>query len=104
VFGFQYSLGGVVYLTEALVQLTQGFLLSKLLSWFQTPDADMASGYYYCIGLAVGTILHGLCHHVAFFIAYRTGMRTKVGLIASIYQKSLSLSISNTSSSQFSFQ
>jgi ATP-binding cassette, subfamily C (CFTR/MRP), member 4 len=101
VFGFQYSVGGAVYLTEALVQLTQGFFLSKLLSWFQTPEADIASGYYYCIALAVGTIVHGICHHVEFFIAYRTGMRTKVGLIASIYRKSLSLSISNTSSTGF---
>jgi ATP-binding cassette subfamily C (CFTR/MRP) protein 4 len=45
--------------------------------------------------------MHGLLHHCEFFTAMRTGMRVKVGLIATIYQKCLRLSISNTSSTGY---
>ena len=52
-------------------------------------------------GLAIASFIHGTLHHVEFFVAMRTGMRIRVGLIAAIYQKCLKLSISNTSSTGF---
>jgi ATP-binding cassette subfamily C (CFTR/MRP) protein 4 len=101
IYGLDYSFSGLMYLLEVFVQLAQGYFLSRLLTWFQTPNAPLDLGYYYCLGLTLGTFLHGLLHHIEFFSSMRVGMRVRVGLIAAIYRKCLALSISNTSSTGY---
>lgn len=98
VYGAQFMLAGLMYFCEIFVQLASGYSLSKLLSWFQTQNPDSKIGYLLCAALSLASFFHGMLHHVEFFFSMRTGMRVRVGLIAAIYQKCLSLSLSNTSS------
>ena len=94
----QSIVGGLLNLIEAFVQIGQGYSLSLLLKWFENPTAAQISPYYLALSLSLATFIHGIIHHAEFFINMRTGMRVRVGLIATLYRKCLLLSTSNTAS------
>ena len=94
----QSIFGGILNLIEAFVQIGQGYLLSLLLKYFENPSTTAISPYYLALSLSLATLLHGIIHHAEFFINMRTGMRVRVGLIATLYRKCLLLSTSNTAS------
>jgi ATP-binding cassette subfamily C (CFTR/MRP) protein 4 len=100
VFGRSYFLSGIFIFLESVCQLGLGYCLGNLLRWFEDPNRDLSSGYYYAIGISIFSIFNGW-FHVSLFVAMRTGMRIRVGLIATIYRKCLSLSLSNSLSSGF---
>ena len=90
--------GGLLNLIEAFVQIGQGYSLSLLLKWYENPANITISPYYLALSLSLATFIHGVIHHAEFFINMRTGMRVRVGLIATLYRKCLLLSTSNTAS------
>ncbi|KAH9269588.1 hypothetical protein BASA83_008409 [Batrachochytrium salamandrivorans] len=98
VFGWQFSIAGLVFFIESLIQIGQGVILGQLLQWFQNPDGTAREGCLFAMGLAIVATSQAILHHVDFFLAMRTGMQVRVSLIAAIYRKCLTLSISNTSS------
>ncbi|KAL5033223.1 hypothetical protein BDV3_000232 [Batrachochytrium dendrobatidis] len=98
VFWLPFSIAGMTYLIESMIQIAQGVVLGHLLQWFQDPTSDTKQGCLFAMGLAICVFGQGVLHHVDFFYAMRTGMQVRVSLIAAIYRKCLALSISNTSS------
>ncbi|KAI8903008.1 P-loop containing nucleoside triphosphate hydrolase protein [Globomyces pollinis-pini] len=98
IFGLHFGLAGISYFLEGIAQLMEGYFLSRLLLWFQTPNAPVDEVYWYGGFLSLALFIHGILHHVQFFETMRVGMRLRVGLTAAIYQKCLELSISNTQS------
>lgn len=100
VFGTSYFLSGIFIFLESMCQLALGYCLGNLLRWFEDANRDFSSGYYYAMGISIFSICNGW-FHVSLFVAMRTGMRIRVGLIATIYRKCLSLSLSNSFSSGF---
>lgn len=98
VYGGRYAFAGIPFFLEFWVQLSQGYFLAKLLEWIADPSGDKYLGYYYAAGISLDAFLYGLVHHLEWFITIRTGMQVRVGLIATIYQKCLNLSLANTSS------
>jgi ATP-binding cassette subfamily C (CFTR/MRP) protein 4 len=99
-YGVAYLVAGVFLLIFSMLQLAQGYYLGSLLRWFEG-GTDSNQGYYYAIVLSVLSFVTGMSVHVALFIPIRLGMQVRVGLIAAIYQKCLSLSLANTESTGF---
>ncbi|KAK9764427.1 hypothetical protein K7432_008067 [Basidiobolus ranarum] len=56
----------------------------------------MRDGYLYAFALAMCTFIHAVIHHHYFFPALRTGLHMRMGLIALMYRKCLSLSVSSS--------
>ncbi|KAJ3356578.1 hypothetical protein HDU91_005530, partial [Kappamyces sp. JEL0680] len=97
VVGPRYLWAAPWFFVEFGVQLTQGYFLSRLLRWVADP-VDPNEGWYWATGIVVDAILYAHLHHGAFFITTRTGMQTRIGLIALIFDKALRLSSSHSSS------
>ncbi|KAK9692619.1 hypothetical protein K7432_014250 [Basidiobolus ranarum] len=55
----------------------------------------MREGYLYALTLALCTFIHSIIHHHYYFPALRTGLHMRMGLIALMYRKCLSLSVSS---------
>ncbi|KAI8485108.1 Multidrug resistance-associated protein 4 [Branchiostoma belcheri] len=64
----------------------------KLDSFFDvTSGIPVAHAYLYAAGVCACAVIQALTHHPAFFLAYRMGMRTRVGCSSLIYRKVLRL-------------
>jgi ATP-binding cassette subfamily C (CFTR/MRP) protein 4 len=99
IYGTYYIIAGIFTFLEMLFMISLGFLLGSLLKWFQEARTDSTLGYYYASSIAFCSLSHGILHHVIFFMTLRLGMRIRIGLIAAIYQKCLSLPLANSQSS-----
>ncbi|KAI8894568.1 P-loop containing nucleoside triphosphate hydrolase protein [Globomyces pollinis-pini] len=99
-YGKSYILVGIPYLLEVFAQVGQGYFLSLLLTWFEqsNEDADIQQAAFYIFAISASLMGQSVFHAVAWFVAQRIGIQVRVGLIATIYRKSLKLSIANTAS------
>ena len=100
-YGSSFFWIGLSNFLVVLLQIGEGYFLSRLLEWFQVVDITSNRAYFYCAAVSLCLILHAFIDHMAFFIGGRTGMRLRVGLIAAIYRKCLLLSVSNACSTGF---
>jgi ATP-binding cassette subfamily C (CFTR/MRP) protein 4 len=99
IFGPRYSLSSIVCIIKAAVLMSQGWFLANLLDWIASPVGN--AGYWYAFGIVIDSFLYLFLHHIEWFITFRTGMQIRVGLISAVYQKMLSLSTANTSSTGY---
>ncbi|XP_078669852.1 ATP-binding cassette sub-family C member 4-like [Branchiostoma floridae x Branchiostoma belcheri] len=77
---------------EEIAKVVQPVFLGQLLSFFDvTSGIPVAHAYFYAVGVCACAVLQALTHHPAFFLAYRMGMRTRVGCSSLIYRKVLRL-------------
>ncbi|KAJ3345169.1 hypothetical protein HDU91_007445 [Kappamyces sp. JEL0680] len=103
IYGPAYLMVTPLAAAKVFVQASQGWFLSKLLLWISTPsgDRDPNAGYYYALGIALDGFLTTILVHSEFFITIRAGMRIRVGLISTIFRKSLNLTMSGTASTGY---
>jgi ATP-binding cassette, subfamily C (CFTR/MRP), member 4 len=97
-FGYAFLWIWIGCFLEIGLRIGSGYMLGQILKSLQELQ-DPIIGYYYALGLVVIVFSHSVLRHMIYFNASRIGMQVRASLTAAIYNKCLSLSTWNTSSS-----
>ncbi|KAJ3221938.1 Multidrug resistance-associated protein 4 [Clydaea vesicula] len=100
VFGSDFYKASVCLLLETLLRIGQALIITLFLNFFSHPYNGSETTYAIGLGMAliITQVVIVTVHNVGFYILSKLGMQVRVSIIATIYEKLLSLNVSNTSS------
>ncbi len=75
-----------------LFQVGQTVLLGRILDNIDQDDTKR-QGYLYCGILSLLALIHGLLHHIEFFMAARVGWNAREATFALIYERAVNMSL-----------
>ncbi|RKP21464.1 P-loop containing nucleoside triphosphate hydrolase protein [Rozella allomycis CSF55] len=98
VFKWRHLLTGFYGVLESVFKISGAVLLGFLLKWLKNNNGDILQGWLIVGFLCASMFLYGIVHHVLFFSSYRLGVFVRITLSAAIYEKTLKMSTSSSTS------
>ncbi|OQS03568.1 ATP-binding Cassette (ABC) Superfamily, partial [Thraustotheca clavata] len=93
-FGMRYLAAGWLRLIRDILQFVGPFVIQNVITYLNTPSADIYQGLYYVGVIFLAGNIQAFCFRNYMYFVFETGLLCKSALMTAVYQKALRLSAS----------